>query len=92
MMSVKVWHPFQCPGPTRLSLSIAYGFEKLSHDPSSLTDRISGLVILNQISLQHSPHMRWDTHSKKVIRVVDIIARQQSLRKKKSQPANNAMI
>lgn len=46
MISVNVWHPFQRPGPTRLSLSITYGFEKLSHDPSSFTERISGFVFL----------------------------------------------
>lgn len=49
MISVKVWHPFHLPGPARLSLSIAYGFEKLSHDPTSLTDRISGVVVLGEL-------------------------------------------
>ena len=46
MISEKVKQPFQDPGAPRLSLSMPYGLEKLSQEPSSLTERIWGSVRL----------------------------------------------
>lgn len=54
---------------------MAYGFEKLSHDPSSLTDLTLGLVVLCGGSIQAQADWLRGIYSKKVIKVVeDMIA------------------